>query len=358
MQRIFSLFKKDILLGIKDVFVILEVVFAVIIMLMLIFVFPKDIESETMVYIYDKTGLIQNVIDQYSESADLDMNLDMFVDSREDMIKGITKNKNAMGVIISYGDETLYETEMLVQPYTTDAMMKFVETEMEDMLSMMHPPFGTYPMDVYNSVRITALQEGLRDEIPFNKRLLPPILMMMVGIIGLFAMVSLIGQERSDATIRAFRVTPTGMWGFLLSKHLMLIAVSCITFSVLYLPVMATFQGYLASLLIIILTVIFGSTLGIILGTYIENPMSSIGLVIGFMLILSLPAISLFAPVFSPGWIKFIPSYYTLFGLDAAMFPDNNSHIIWQSMGILAAIDVVLVGLSGWVFSIRIRKEA
>ena len=182
--------------------------------------------------------------------------------------------------------------------------------------------------------------------------------MMMVGILGLFAMVSLIGQERSDATIRAFRVTPTGMWRFLLSKHLMLLTVSIITFSILYLPVMGGFTGYLPGLLIILLTVIFGSTLGIILGTYIESPMSSIGIVIVLMMLLSLPAISLFAPVFSPAWMKFIPSYYTLFGLDAAMFPDNNSHIIWQSVGILAAIDTVLVILSAWVFSIRIRKEA
>ena len=358
MQRIFSLFKKDMLLGIKDVFVILEIVFAVVIMLMLLFVFPKDIEKEAMVFIYDKTGLVQNVIDQYSETTEMDFDLDMFVDNREDMITGITKNKNAMGVIISYGEETLYKTEMLVQPYTTDAMMKFVETEMEDMLSMLHPPMGTYPLDVYKSVRITALQEGLRDELPFNKRMLPPILMIMVGILGLFAMVSLIGQERSDATIQAFKVTPTGMWGFLLSKHLMLLVISIVTFSILYIPVIGGFAGYFPALIIILLTVIFGSTLGIILGTYIESPMSSIGIVILLMMVLSLPAISLFAPIFSPAWLKFIPSYYTLFGLDAAMFPDNNSHIIWQSAGILAAIDAVLVIFSAWVFSVRIRKEA
>lgn len=343
------------LLGIKDVFVILEVVFAVAIMLMLLFVFPKDIKNEAMIYIYDETGLVQNVIDQYSETIDLDMDLDMFVNNRENMIAGITKNKNAMGVIISYGEETLYKTEMLVQPYTTDAMMKYVETEMEDMLSMLN---RTYPPDVYSSVTLMSLQEGLRDDLPFNKRMLPPILMIMVGILGLFAMVSLIGQERADATIRAFRVTPTGMIGFLFSKHLMLLAVSAVTFSILYIPVMGGFAGYFPGLLIILLTVIFGSTLGIILGTYIESPMSSIGLVILSMIILSLPAITLFAPVFSPAWIKFIPSYYTLFGLDAAMFPDNNAHIIWQSVGILGAIDLVLVFLSTWVFSVRIRKEA
>ena len=345
------------LLGIKDVFILLEIAFAVLIMLLLLFVFPKDIERDAMVYIYDQTGRIQEVLDQFGD--EVEMEFDVLVESRQEIIDGMTKNRNAMGVIISFNenDNSVYKTEMLVQPYTTEAMMKYVEIELEDMLSILHPPFGLYPFDVYESVTIRSLQEGLRDELPFNQRVLPPLIMMMVGILGMFAMVSLIGQERSDATIRAFRVTPTGMLGFLLSKNLMLLAVSIVTFSILYIPVMGGFTGYLPALVITLLTVIFGSAIGTLLGSFFDNPMAAGGYVILLMIIFSLPAISLFAPVFSPEWLKFIPTYHTLFGLDAAMFPDNNAHIIWQGAGILAAINAVLVVLSGWVFLNRIRKE-
>ena len=357
MKKILNLFKKDVLLGIKDVFILLEIGFAIVIMLLLIFVFPKDIERDAMVYIQDETGLVQSIIDQFSENEEINMEFDAFVETRKEIIDGMTKNRNAMGVIISKGDETLYKTEMLVQPYTTDAMMKYVEIEMEDLLSMMHPPMGAYPLSAHSVVRLSSLQEGLKDDIPFNRRILPPIILMMVGILGMFAMVSLIGQERADATIRAFRVTPTGMIGFLLSKNLMLLAVSVVTFSILYVPVMGGFAGYLPALMITALTVIFGSAVGTFLGSFFDNPMASMGYVILLMMFLSLPAISLFAPVFSPAWLKFIPTYHTLFGLDAAMFPDNNAHIIWQGAGILAAIDLVLITLSGWVFVNRIRKE-
>ncbi len=360
MKKIINLLKKDVLLGIKDVFILLELGFAVVIMLLLLFVFPKDIEPDAMVYIQDKTGLIQEIIDRFSEEADIEMELDTFVETREEIIEGMTKNRNAMGVIISFGDKedsTIYRTEMLVQPYTTQAMIKYVEVEMEDMLSMLHPPFGTYPFEVYEAVKLTALQEGLRDEIPFNRRLLPAILLMMVGIIGMFAMVSQTGQERADATIRAFRVTPAGIGGFLLSKNLMLLAVSLFTFSIIYIPVMGGFTGYLPALLIIVLTVIFGSAIGTILGAFNESPMASMGWVVLLMMVLSLPAISLFAPTFSPGWLRLIPTYYTLFGMDAAMFPDNNTHIIWNSALILGAIDVVLATFAGWVFLLKIRKE-
>lgn len=355
MSRIGNLFKKDVLLGIKDVWIILEVVFAVVIMLMLLFVLPEDIKRETMIYIHDSTGIVQEFVDKFAE--DFELESEMYVDSREEIIAGMQKNKSAMGLIISKGENTLYRTELLIQPYTTDAMMKYIEADMEDLLSILHPPFGAYPLDVYESVKITSLQEGLRDELPFNKRLLPPVLLMMVGIMGLFIMLAMIGQERSDATIRAFRVTPTGMWSFLLSKHLILMVVSCITFSILYIPIMG-FGGYLPALLIILLTVIIGSSIGVILGTYFDNPMGSIGWVLLLMMVISLPAISLFAPIFSPDWLKFIPSYHTLFGLDAAMFPDNNSHIIWQGAGILTAVGGVLFVLSGLIFSKRIRREA
>ena len=175
------------------------------------------------------------------------------------------KNKNAMGVIISYGDETLYQNGD-VGPTLHDRCHDEVcgQTEMEDHavhLLHQHPIRHLSFRCLYRIQCVSRLyRKDCVMKSPSIKRMLPPILMMMVGILGLFAMVSLIGQERSDATIRAFRVTPTGMWGFLFSKHLMLLAVSCITFSILYLPVMGTFEGYLASLVLILLTVIFGST--------------------------------------------------------------------------------------------------
>ena len=62
--------------------------------------------------------------------------------------------------------------------------------------------------------------------------------------------------------------------------------------------------------------------------------------------------------LYCPQWLKLIPSYHTLFGLDAVMFPDNNRHIIWQGVSILAVIDVVLFALSGLIFNKLIRKEA
>ena len=358
MNRIGNLFKKDLILGIKDIFVILELGFAIVILLLLLFLVPEDIKRDALVFIYDESKVVENFIAEAVGLDDMEEEAaEYYVDSREEIIEGMLENKSAIGLIITQSSSSTYDVELLTQPYTTEAIVRYVEIDMEDLLALITPPYDFYPKEVHDSVRIEALQWGLRDDLPFNQRLLPVILMMMVGVIGLFIMVSLVGQERVEATIRAFRVSPAGLWQFLLSKHMLLLAVGFATFSILYLP-MIGFSGYLQALLIILLTIIFGSCIGVILGGIFETPMASMLFVLLIVIVLGLPAISLFSPSFSPAWMKIIPSYHTLFGLDAAMFPDNNSHIIWRSAAVLGGLDVVLLALSAWIFSRLIGKEA
>jgi hypothetical protein len=358
MARLGSLFRKNIILGIKDVYVLLEIGFAVVIVLLLLFVIPEEIERDATVYVLDRTGIVQTFIDQAVGLEEMEESAgEFYVDSREELIEGMTDERSAVGLIIDQGEGGAYDVELLTQPYTTDAMIRYVGIDLEDLMALIAPPYDFYPQEVRDSVRVEALQSGLRDEIPFNQVLLPVVLMFMVGILGLFIMISLIGQERSELTLRAFQVSPGSLWEFLLGKHLVVMAISVATYSILYIPMMG-FSGYLQGLLIVELTVVFGSCIGTFLGSLFDNPMSSVIWVLLLMIVLGLPAVSLFAPVFSPGWLRIIPTYHTLFGLDAAMFPDGNSHVVWQSVGILAAIDVVLVPVTFLLFGRKMQKEA
>jgi hypothetical protein len=129
------------------------------------------------------------------------------------------------------------------------------------------------------------------------------------------------------------------------------------SFTILYLPLIGL-TGYASSFFIAVLTIIFGSCLGVILGSFFKDPMSAMLWVMLLMIVLSLPAVSLFFPVFSPVWLKFIPSYHVLFSLDAAMFPDDNSHIILQGAGVLALINIFLFPVSVLIFDKMVRKES
>ena len=342
MKRLGSLYKKDIILGIKDVFIILELVFAVLFMLLLVFVIPKDIRTTGKAYIYDETKLVETFVLTSIPDADKKLG-EYYVDSRDEVIAGMIEDTSSIGVIITGQIDGKYGIQLLTQPYTKQAMVNWIDIDMEDLMAILHPPKGIYPAEVYRSIRITALKRGERDILPFNQRILPPILFWMVGLMGLFAMVSIIGQERIDMTIRAYRLTPAALWEFLLSKFLVILTVGIISFSIFYIPLMGI-SGYLSSLIIIILTILMGSSIGVILASFFDSPMAALGWVLLFMAVFGLPAISLLTPSFTPDWMKFIPSYYTLFGLDAAMFPDYNSkEIIGQSAGILSALSGVLI---------------
>lgn len=355
MNRFIHLLIKDIKLGIKDVFILLELGGAVVFVLILMFLVPEDFQHEARAYIYDSTEVIERVAITNMPDVEKEKG-EFYVDSREAVVDGMTENPSALGLVISAGTAGKYRVELLTQPYTRRAVVEYIDVEMEDLLSMLKPPSGVYPADVHESVRVTSLTKGLRDDIPFNQRLLPPVLLYIVGLVGLFAMISLIGQERIDQTIRALRLTPTSLRMFLLSKHATIVLTGLGTFSIIYLPMMG-FSGYLTCLLIILLTVVMGSSIGVALAAYYDTPMAAMGWVLLLFFLLGLPAVSLFMPTFSPGWLELIPSHYSLFALDAAMFPDDNAHIVQRGAAILGLVSGVLFVASGALFTSRMGSE-
>jgi hypothetical protein len=328
--------------------------------LVLAFVVPAEIDTEGLAFVYDESGELEPYLSQATEEADVpggpEAIGELFVDSREAVISGMRENRNAVGLVIEPLSDGRLHIDLLTQPHTLPSVKENVEAEMRDFFSILRQGPGSYPREIYRTVRLEALQSGVRDAIPFNQQLVPVVLLTMVGVVGLFAMVSLIGQERDDMTIRATKVSPTGLAAVLTSKHLVLLTTGFVTFSVIYLTTIGI-SGYLPALAVMMLTVVIGSSLGAILGSFFTDPMSGMVWVFLLLVTLLLPAVSLFAPVFSPWWLRLFPSYFTLFGLDAAMFASGDGAVIGRSLLVLAGWAAVLVPLSGWIFAARTRKE-
>jgi len=354
MKRFLAMLEKDIFLGVKDVFVLMEIGFAVFMVLLLVFVVPEEIDTENTVFIHDSTGMIERV----AESVDMEETQalgDFLVDSRAAVVEGMIENRSALGVVLGMTAQGRIEAELLRQPYTPQGVVDYIELEMTDLFSMLAPGAAGYSQEVGESVRVTALDGEGRGQVPFNQRLLPIVLFFMVGVIGLFSMISLIGQEREEQTLQAYRVTPAGLWSFYASKQVMLLLVGIVTFSILYIPMMGL-AGYGKALVIMGLTILMGSSLGAIIGSFFADPMSAIGWVFLALMVLGLPSVSILAPVFSPWFMRLIPSYYTLFGVDAAMFA-TDARLVWQSALYLAGFVIVLYPLSGLVFANRVKGE-
>ena len=358
MKRLLSMIRKDFILGFKDLFIILEIVMAIFMVLFFLFIVPEEIDVESKMYIYDSTGLFSHITQSLPKDDDgkLKKSAKSFVNSRQEVIDGIIKTKSAVGLVLKKGETTAFSVEMLKQPYTPKWLEEYLEIYINDLFSLLNPQLDAYSKSTLSKVSTKTLQENSRAEIPFNKSLLPPLYMMLCGIIGMFTMISLVGQERTDLTIRAFIVSPGKIGEFILSKHIIILFTGLLSFSIMYIPLMGI-KTYPVALLIIFLTILIGSSIGILLASFFNNPMAAMIWVLLFMIIFSLPSVSLFMPGFSPLWLRVIPSFYTIFGLDAVMFSNDSTNIVKESLLVLSSMAFFSIIISSFIFTYKMGKE-
>ena len=143
MSKLSNLYKKDIILGFKDVWILLEFGAAILITAMLMFIVPKEIKRESSIFIQDNTGVFKHMVDQMG-GEESEKGGQLFVESREELIEGMRKNKTAFGMIISPRDNNKFHIELMTQPYSSDAVVEFLEVRMTDVFSMIAVPGGSY----------------------------------------------------------------------------------------------------------------------------------------------------------------------------------------------------------------------
>ena len=142
MNRIGNLFKKDLILGIKDVFVLLEVGFAVVVLMLLLFLIPEDMRRDPAVYIYDESKVVENfVADNIGLENMEETTGEYYVDSREEIIEGMLEERSAIGLIITMNSTGAYNVELLTQPYTKPTLARYIEIDLEDLLALITPPY-------------------------------------------------------------------------------------------------------------------------------------------------------------------------------------------------------------------------
>ena len=139
MKRLGTLLKKDIRLGISDIFIILEIVFAVFFSVILVFVIPEDIRTSGKVYIHDETGLIEDFITKAVPDVGKKLG-EYYVDSRDEVVDGMIKDKSAVGVLIKEEDDGSFDVELLTQPYTKKGVIDYINVDIEDLMSIITPP--------------------------------------------------------------------------------------------------------------------------------------------------------------------------------------------------------------------------
>lgn len=341
--RLGALLKKDTLLGMENYYLAIVLFVAILFIILVNFVIPKDTSIEPTIYYY----LEPEAAGQFDELLPK-MQLKHQMTSRDELIQNVESNINSYGMILKVKDE---------KPVVEYVLQGYENQKKKNLLTL--PIRGLYNQGQSSDVRIEKIY--LKDfrvekDISFNLSMLPLLILFEPALLGLVLIATMVLLEKEEGTILSFVTTPGKISEFLASKVLFILFLSILSvvlitvFTVGFLPTI----GYL--LLIVGIGSIFSSSLGLLMASFFDNISKSMLWIVLISIVLTLPMISYFLPGFAPTWLKWIPTYPLLFAIKEAVFPTGNLQMILSNSWILGLASLFVFGLSVFFYRKNLSK--
>lgn len=345
LRRFSNLFMQDITVALRNYFHIVILVLVTLMILFINFAVPEKVKLTPTEYILDKTE--GKVFEKYLIEEGTDST--RFFNNRDDLMGKVQKDSNSLGIIIE-GDIQTPKVTIIHQGTESTEILNVLDATIENAL---------------NTIRKTARETNskvllLREKskpIPFNKNLVPIMLVTEAVMLGFLLIAVMVFQEKEEGSIRAYRVSPAGTIEYILSKA----AVNTLL-AILYSVILVTFTlgtsvNYLGLILLIFVSSLFVTLLGLSVSVCFRTLQEFLFVGVFFMSILGLPIASYLSPSFAPSFITWIPSYNILFGLREVLFSTGKTQFLSSLVIILAVESIILLGISYWSVRRKLMKE-
>lgn len=245
----------------------------------------KEITVTTFQRINETTGKVENTI--------------YLLNSMEDILR-VAYNSIQMCIVIHMDSPGEMTFEYITQGYETERY--------QNLLYMI------------NRAPLASLEEAMNQQIVQeiglevgtlnNQESLLPVYIVFAGsLMGFFIIISYLFLDKDQGVIKAFAVTPSQVWKYLLSKTFVIITTVVISTSIIVIPVMGLKPNYLLLYLLLIITTFAFSTLGLLVASFFDNMSKAFGILYLFMIIFMLPGFSYYISSFDPIWIRIFPTY-------------------------------------------------
>ncbi|MFC2013198.1 ABC transporter permease [Chloroflexota bacterium] len=271
----------------------------------------KIIEIETFEMLDSSTGELEETV--------------YYVETEEDMIRlaygeseiGATAAMNARGKV-SY---TYY-----LQGYETDRLQSLLY------ISHSESPGTIDARKDKQIVRTLGVMESLNN----RENWVPVLVVFMGSLMGYFIVISYIFYDKAEGVIRAFAVTPSAMWKYLISKVFVILTTVVVSSSIITIPVMGGQPNYLLFYLFLIITTFAMASLGLLVASFFDSIAKAFGVMYAIMIALMIPAFSYYIPSFDPLWLRFFPTYPMLQGFKDILLNGDASYVLTYSLLFLA----------------------
>lgn len=354
-MKLWSSFVKELTIASRGFYFYIEIAMAVIMLLLLLFAIPEQFGSKEDEYLYlnfPTASIKESYIDAFE---DLDGQLEdvtlkagkdkvsallyetaekkiYLLASEEDMIR-LAENKHKIGAAIIMDEDDIHYTYYL-QGNETDRL--------KSLLMIVH---GSDDAQLYHAAENQEVRTLSTADVQLTDRenLLPVFLTFNGMLTGFFIIAAYIFLDKKEGVIKAYAVTPSPVWNYLLSKVMVLTTTMLFTSLVITVPLMGTRINYLMLFIFLISTGLFASGLGLVIAGYYDSMVKSFGAMYLCMIAMSIPALAYFTPSWDPLWLKFIPSYYIVLGFKEIFIKGDMGFVLILALGYFAAAALLFI---------------
>lgn len=361
-MKLFSSFVKELKIASRGFYFYIEIFMALLILAVFVFVVPDNFNSKSSEYIYldmpteasdvylkailDETidGKVEKVtvkIDKNEKDAllyTLDGKNIYILNSRED-IEYMADKERKVAAIIKMDEDHNFNYEYYIQGYESDKyknLLKILHVESTETLEM--------TMDSQDVRPLSSNYEFLSDK----ENMMPSVLVFNGALMGLFIIAAYIFLDRQEGVIKAYAITPSPVWQYLMSKIGVIMFTSIISSFIVLIPIMKSKPDYLLLLVLLVTTAFFASSLGLLIASFYNNIMQAFGTLYIFMMLMIIPNIAYFMPSWNPSWVKVIPSYQMLEGFKSVILGNGDWQYILTISGGFFLVGLILFTLSNY----------
>ncbi|MFC1972461.1 ABC transporter permease [Chloroflexota bacterium] len=269
------------------------------------------IELETMEMLDSSTGELEETV--------------YYVETEEDMLR-LAYGESEIGVTVDMNPRGKVSYQYYLQGYETERL--------ESLLYISHSksPSVINAKKDRQVVRMLGVMQTLN-----NRENWVPVFVVFLGsLMGYFLVISYIFYDKAEGVIRAFAVTPSAMWKYLISKIFVILTAVILSSSIITIPVMGGQPNYLLFYVFLIITTFAMSSVGLLIASFFDTIAKAFGVMYAFMIVLMLPAFSYYIPSFDPVWLRFFPTYPMLQGFKEILVNGDAVYVLIYSLVFLA----------------------
>lgn len=327
-MKLWHSFLKELILSSKSWYFFIELGMALILLLILVFVVPEDFDNKSKEYIYldlpevvrdrYRKNLREEDINELSELVEVEAGSSIFEAKLYETSESKIYLLNSMEALEAFLNVErvpgvhvrVNENEQVIHTYY---LQGYETQKLKNLLMVYHNRLAGHDViDEYSkNIQVRNLYQEVKP-LTDKENIIPVFLTFNGSLMSLFIIAAYIFLDKKEGVIKAYAITASSVWHYLLSKIGVIILTSIVTTLVITIPVMGFQPNYLAMILFLIASGFFAASLGLIITSYYKNIIDAFGVMYIVIVIMIMPNISYFTPSWDPNWVKIIPSYIML----------------------------------------------